>query len=71
MSNRLTTLAADTANLQRDIARHNLTAAEKTLAAGQVLIEAKSLVRHGAWLPFLADAGMPEQTAGAASEHIV
>ena len=63
MSNRLPTLAADLATLHREISQHYLTVVQKTLAAGQLLIEAKSLAGHGDWLPFLAEAGIPERTA--------
>ncbi|MCB1343137.1 MAG: hypothetical protein KDK24_19120 [Pseudooceanicola sp.] len=63
MSNRLTALAADLAELHRDVERHTIAAAEKAIAAGKLLSEAKSLAGHGGWLPFLADAGIPARTA--------
>lgn len=63
MSNRLPTLAADLSRLHGEIGHHHRAAAEKMLAAGQLLTEAKALAEHGAWLPFLADAGIPAQKA--------
>jgi hypothetical protein len=63
MSNRLTSLSADLADLQREIVSHEISGAEKTIAAGKLLIEAKALAGHGAWLPFLTEAGVSARTA--------
>ena len=40
-----------------------LTAAEKAMEAGGLLVEAKAACRHGDWLPLLARAGMAERAA--------
>jgi hypothetical protein len=38
-------------------------ALERAIAVGEKLIEAKSLVRHGEWGPWLESAGLPHRTA--------
>lgn len=63
-SNRLPVLAASI-NAEHD---HCVAAMQKSLAhalaAGDMLIEAKGLVAHGEWLPWLADnCGIPKRTA--------
>lgn len=63
MSNRLPILAADIRRAHIAAQNAAMLAAQKAIEAGQALIEAKSLVSHGGWLPFLADAGVPERTA--------
>ncbi|MGR3804813.1 DUF3102 domain-containing protein [Marinibacterium profundimaris] len=63
MSNRLPAIAADLADLHSEIQTHNVAAAEKAIAAGRLLTEAKALAGHGTWLPFLAEAGIPDRTA--------
>jgi len=62
-SNRLPILQGQITDLHRDVLDHTATAAEKALAAGAALVEAKALCGHGAWGVFLADAGIPERTA--------
>jgi len=62
-SNRLPILQGQITDLHRDVLDQTATAAEKALAAGAALVEAKALCGHGAWGVFLADAGIPERTA--------
>lgn len=63
MSNRLPVLQGEIAQYHRDVQRHTAAAAEKALAAGAALIEAKALCGHGQWGHFLAEAGIPERSA--------
>jgi hypothetical protein len=42
---------------------HTATAAEKALAAGAALVEAKALCRHGEWQDWLKATGVPERSA--------
>jgi hypothetical protein len=63
MSNRLPILAAEIKQAQEDIDKASVTVAVNALAAGNALIEAKALVKHGEWLPFLKEAGVQERTA--------
>ncbi len=41
------------------------TSLERAIEAGKSLLEARLLVRHGEWLPFLKKTGVPERTAQA------
>jgi hypothetical protein len=41
----------------------NLTAIEKTIESGRLLLRAKDACKHGEWLPFLERAGVEERTA--------
>lgn len=63
MSNRLTVLAGQVAALEIEIAAHAVSAAEKAIAAGLALVEAKELVAHGAWGAWLAQAGIGDRKA--------
>lgn len=63
MSNRLPILAADIRSAHSEALAAANTAAERAIAAGNMLVEAKALVKHGQWLPFLKEAGIPERTA--------
>jgi hypothetical protein len=62
-ANRLPILAADIRKAHSDSIAASKLSAESALAAGEALNEAKSLAKHGDWLPFLAEAGVPERTA--------
>jgi hypothetical protein len=53
MSNRLPILAAQIAAAHIGALDAAKTAAERAIEAGHALIEAKSLVKHGEWLPWL------------------
>ena len=63
MSNRLPALQAEAAELHRDVRRLASAQAERALAAGAALVEAKALCGHGAWRGWLAEAGIPERSA--------
>ena len=64
LNNRLTVLAADIQAAHSDIKRSALEAAERTVAAGHMLIEAKAALPHGAWDEWLtAHAGLSARTA--------
>ena len=52
---KLDELAADIAAEHEQAQQHFKTALEHAIAAGQKLIEAKALVAHGQWLPWLAE----------------
>jgi hypothetical protein len=56
-------LAAEIRSAHEGVELAARTAAEGAIAAGKALIEAKALLPHGAWLRFLADAGVQERTA--------
>ncbi|QKC83943.1 DUF3102 domain-containing protein [Mesorhizobium sp. NZP2077] len=53
LSNRLPVLAAQIAEAHIGALDAAKTAAERAIEAGHALIEAKSLVKHGEWLPWL------------------
>jgi hypothetical protein len=62
--NRLIALAADIRQAHQEVQQGALAVAERTLAAGHALLEAKSLVRHGAWNTWLRDnCGLSERSA--------
>lgn len=68
--NRLSVLAGQVADLHQQVtthidaaATHKQAAAMKALEAGAALIEAKKLLPHGGWGPWLASAGIPERSA--------
>src|SRR6202051_234367 len=62
--NRLAALAADIRAAHQDSSRAAITLAERALAAGTALIEAKRLVAHGEWQPWLREnCGLSERTA--------
>jgi hypothetical protein len=62
-SNRLPVLQGQFADLHRAVMHHTATAAEKALAAGAALVEAKALCRHGEWSDWLKATGVPERSA--------
>jgi hypothetical protein len=63
-SNRLAALAADIRAAHQDSTRAAITLAERALAAGTALIEAKRLVAYGEWQPWLREnCGLSERTA--------
>jgi hypothetical protein len=62
--NRLAHLAAEISKAQEGSKSAALLAAERALAAGHMLIEAKTLVKHGEWAGWLAEkVSMSERTA--------
>ena len=63
-SNRLPILADEIKRAHTGVMDAAKTAAERAIEAGNALIEAKALVKHGQWLPFLRDhCELPERTA--------
>lgn len=62
-SNRLPVLLAAAREAHDEAARHTLTAAERGIAAGAALAEAKALVPHGGWSEWLREGGIPARTA--------
>ena len=63
-NNRLSALAADIRAAHSAIKRTTLETAERTVAAGHMLIEAKAALPHGAWDEWLAThAGLSARTA--------
>lgn len=62
-SNRLPILAVEIRRAHADVCEAAKTAAERALAAGSALVEAKSLCAHGEWSAWLAETGIPERTA--------
>jgi hypothetical protein len=62
-SNRLPVLAAEIKAAHADAQAAAVTSAERSIAAGRALLEARELVKHGEWLPFLAQAGVHERAA--------
>lgn len=64
MSNRLPVLATEIQEAHADVLQALSTAAECAIAAGHALQEAKELIGHGKWLPWLNDnCAIPERTA--------
>lgn len=63
MSNRLPVLAKEVKDAARVMRSAERTAADAAFVVGFALIEAKELVQHGEWLPFLKQAGIPERKA--------
>ena len=63
-SNRLPVLAEEIKRAHIGVMDAAKTVAERAIEAGNALIEAKSLVKHGEWLPFLKEhCALPERTA--------
>ncbi len=63
-SNRLPVLAEEIKCAHTGVMDAAKTAAERAMEAGNALIEAKALVKHGQWLPFLKQhCELPERTA--------
>ncbi len=63
-SNRLPILAAEIRCAHADVQGAAKTAAERAIAAGHALVEAKMLVKHGQWLPWLREhCALAERTA--------
>jgi hypothetical protein len=63
-SNRLTYLAADIQAAHRDIKASAEQMAERAIAAGNMLIEAKAALPHGKWQEWLSDqVGMSDRSA--------
>jgi Protein of unknown function (DUF3102) len=61
--NRLAALAADIRAAHAGVVAAEKTKATRALSAGLALTEAKSLVKHGEWLPWLRQhCGIPERT---------
>ena len=64
MSNRLPILAADIRRAHADVFAAAKTAAEHAITAGHALIEARGLLMHGEWLPWLREhCALAERTA--------
>ena len=62
-SNRLPILADEAKRAHSETLHHIEKAAERALAAGAALVEAKALCAHGAWGAWLAETGIPERSA--------
>lgn len=62
-SNRLSTLAEAARRAHTESLHHSECAADRAIAAGGALTEAKALCVHGAWGAWVADTGIPERTA--------
>jgi Protein of unknown function (DUF3102) len=63
-SNRLPVLAAEIRRAHADVQDAAKTAAQRAIDAGHALIEAKELVQHGDWLPWLREnCALAERTA--------
>ncbi|MCF6100352.1 DUF3102 domain-containing protein [Mesorhizobium muleiense] len=63
-SNRLPVLAAEIRRAHADVQEAAKTAAQCAIDAGHALIEAKALVKHGEWLPWLREqCALAERTA--------
>jgi hypothetical protein len=63
-SNRLPVLAAQICEAHAGVRAAATTAAERAIEAGHALLEAKALVAHGQWLPWLKQyCRLPERTA--------
>ncbi len=54
-SNRLPVLAAEIRRAHAGVEDAAKTAAERAIEAGQALVEAKALLKHGEWLPWLQE----------------
>ena len=63
MSNRLPILQECAASLHLSAQSHLNSAADKALACGAALVEAKALCKHGEWATWLASTGVPERSA--------
>ena len=63
LSNRLADLAEAAGDAFRRGRAHSVEAAGAYLDCGRLLAEARAECGHGAWLPFLARAAIPERTA--------
>ncbi|PBB20563.1 DUF3102 domain-containing protein [Mesorhizobium sp. WSM4313] len=63
MSNRIPVLAAEIKRAAVVMKGAERTAADAAIVAGRLLIEAKTLVDHGQWLPFLKETGLHERAA--------
>ncbi len=63
MSDRLPILMNQARAAHEESQTANMTAAERALAAGAALVEAKALCQHGQWAAILAESGIPERTA--------
>lgn len=64
MSNRLPVLAAEIRAAHAGVEDAVKTAAERAVGAGHALLEAKSLVKHGGWMPWLKEhCRLSERTA--------
>lgn len=64
LSNRLTVLTAEIRSAHAGVQAAAQVAAEHAIAAGNGLIEAKALLKHGEWLPWLKEhVGFSERTA--------
>jgi Protein of unknown function (DUF3102) len=64
MSNRLAILAAEIRQAHTGVQDAAKTAAKRAIEVGLALIEAKSLLKHGEWLPWLqANCAVSERTA--------
>lgn len=63
-NNHLPVLAGEIKAAHAGVMDAATTAAERAIVAGKALIEAKALVKHGQWLPFLKKhCDLPERTA--------
>src|SRR5215831_4420357 len=63
-SNRLPILAGEIRKAHADVQDAAKTAAQRAIDAGHALIEAKELVAHGQWLPWLREnCALAERTA--------
>ena len=63
LTNHEASLAEDAGAAWRRYERSSREAIEASLEAGRILVEGKAACRHGAWLAFLARAGIPARTA--------
>jgi hypothetical protein len=64
LSNSLPVLAAEIRQAHADVQEAAKTAAERAIAAGHMLLEARELVKHGEWLPWLrGHCALAERTA--------
>jgi hypothetical protein len=63
MSTELTVYANDISELHQKARQHATSAIDCAMKAGNLLIEAKSNVNHGGWLPFVESTGMSARTA--------
>ena len=63
ISNHLTILQGQIREAHEDVRQHDAAAATKALAAGEMLVEATALCRHGEWASWLKETGIPERSA--------